>query len=343
MIEYLLEWFRFVYTALAIPLHLPSVPFFFTSPGLSSLLVSHLGLLVTLFLIRGVAFLTPRIALQDTGLLMQTALGRRFIPYAALRGIRSVELQPNGRYVVWVQSTRGLPLQNWPASLLFGRFLWRGFLMTSDLVGFDQVVAGLVNELKARYGEVGFATKFKEESPTWLLRMLNAPRATVHELATADEIRITTQDATQEMVSVAASLAVPSAVGALIHLQIPWNVLVVPALALLEWPLASLFLTAVPIGELHRMSFEAAIRVYPITQLPRWVAAIALTLLVAAGAPVFILLPAILIAIGLGAFTVLQLTEEWFAVKFPESLIGVVVTVVYQLVLFEIFLVLVTR
>ena len=57
----------------------------------------------------------------------------------------------------------------------------------------------------------------------------------------------------------------------------------------------------------------------------------------------FILLPAILVAIGLGAFTVLQLTEEWFAVKFPESLIGVVVTVVYQLVLFEIFLVLVTR
>lgn len=339
----MLEWIRVVYSAIAVPLHLPYIPFFFFSQGISTLLVSHLGLFVTLVFIRGVAFMTPRITLHDNGLLMQSALGRRFIPYTALRGIRSVELQPNGRYVVWVHSTKGLPLQNWLASLLFGRLVWSGFLMTSDLVGFDQVVAGLVTELKARYGEEGFAAKFSEESPTWLLRMLNAPVATVHELATAEEIQITPQDAAREMASVAASLAVPSAVGALVHLQVPWNVLVVPVLALLEWPLAGLYLTAVPIGELHTMSVQAAMRIYPITQLPRWVSAIALTLLVAAGAPIFILLPAMLIAVGLGTVTVLRLTEEWFAVKFPESLLGVVVTVVYQLVFFEIFLVLVTR
>ena len=342
--EYVLEWIRAAFALLYFPLQLPYIAFLDPYQHvLPNLLTAHLGLLATLLAVRAVAFLTPRIGFYDSGLVMETALGRRFVPYNTLRGVRSVELQPNGRFVVWVQTIKGMPLQGWLGSILFGRVLWRGFLLTSDLAGFDEVIGRIVAELKAKYGEEGFAARFCEQSPTWLLTMLNAPRAAIHDLASAEVIRITPRDAAREMIPVALSLAVPSAIGGLIHLQFPLGVILVPLLAMIEWPLVSLYLSAIPIGELQRMSFEEAIRIYPLTQAVRWVPALALTLLVAAGAPVFLFVIAFIPAIALGCYTVYALTQEWFVVKFPDALIGALVTLIYQIVLYEIFLALLPR
>ncbi|MEW5721288.1 MAG: hypothetical protein AB1817_21860, partial [Chloroflexota bacterium] len=152
-LEYLLAWARAIYAWLYLPLRLPYYDFLQPFHNIASdLLTAHLGLLVALIFARALAFLVPRIIFYNHGMGMTTALGRRFVPYTALRGVRSTEL-PNGRFVVWVDSTVALPLQNFLATLIFGRWFWRGFLLTSDLVAFDTVIATIAARLKDKYGE----------------------------------------------------------------------------------------------------------------------------------------------------------------------------------------------
>ncbi|MCI0477339.1 MAG: hypothetical protein L0Y55_13915, partial [Anaerolineales bacterium] len=195
LLEYFLAWARAIYAWLSLPLQLPLIEFL-QPPfnALAHLLTAHLGLLITLILAHALAFLTPRVYIQTNGLLMTTALGRRLIPYTALRGVRSTEL-PNGRYVVWVDSTAALPLQNFLAALIFGRWFWRGFLLTSDLAGFDGVIATIAARLKQKYGEENFAARFAETEPTWQLQMLNAPVATIRAVVAEETLPITQRDA----------------------------------------------------------------------------------------------------------------------------------------------------
>jgi hypothetical protein len=344
LLEYLLAWTRAFYAWLYLPLHLPYIPFlepFHFVP--SSLLTAHLGLFVALIFVRALAFLVPRVYLQSNGLLMTSALGRRFVPYTALRGIRSTELQPNGRFVVWVNSTAALPLQNFLAALIFGHWFWRGFLLTSDLDGFDNVIATIAARLKQRYGEEGFAARFVEAQPTWQLRMFNAPVETIRAVATEETLPITQRDAIWHTVSFVTSLLLPMIVSAIIHWQIPWGAVIVLSLAIAEVPLAALYLTAVPLTDLRHITFQDALRVYPLTQLPRWLIAIALTLLIGAGIPFPLMTFIILFAIVPGVLWVTQLTEAWFEVKFPESLLGALVTVIYQVLVYELFLVMLPR
>lgn len=342
--EYALEWARTIYVNVYFRVQLPYFPLLDPYHAIiPNLLIAHLGLLATLLAARGVAFLTPRIELQENGLLMRTPLSRRFIPYRALRGLRSVELAPNGRYIVWVNSTTGLPFQGWLAMLAFGRPAWRGFILTSDLDGFDQIIARVVAELRARYGEDNFGAHFSEESPGRLLTLLNSPRRFVYDLAQADVIEITPEQAGLYMASVSLSMAIPALLAGLIHLQAPISAVVLFVLAMLEWPLASLYLSAVPIGEVKQMNFQESIRVYPLTQLPRWAPAIGLTLLVVAGAPAALLLVAIFVLIAVDGYLVYLLTKEWFAVPFPEALLGIIVTVIYQLIAYEALLILLPK
>ena len=107
VLEYLLAWARAVFAWLDLPLRLPDVTFLQPFQNVSSnLLTAHLGLLVALICVRAVAFLAPRVDIRSNGLLTTTALGRRLVPYGALRGVRSTEL-PNGRFVVgWIRLPR---------------------------------------------------------------------------------------------------------------------------------------------------------------------------------------------------------------------------------------------
>jgi hypothetical protein len=244
---------------------------------------------------------------------------------------------------VWVDSGHGLPLQGWLASLLFGRWLRSGFLLTNDMSGFENVVATLVAQVKQKYGEVNFAARFSEEKPTWLLSMLVTPLATIRELAAASIIPITRRDALWQMISVAASLALPQAVAAIIHTQLPWGMLAVFLFALLEWPLASLYLADVPVDYIKRMEFQDVLRLYPSTQLPRWIVAAALTLLVIVGAPLFVLILVPVPAIALGCYWVFKLTEDWFAVRNPDALFGLLVTVIVQIMLYVLFVAVLPR
>ncbi len=342
--EYVLEWARTIYVNVYFRVQLPYVPLLDPYHAIfPNLFIAHLGLLATLLAVRAVTYLTPRIELHDNGLLMVTPLSRRFIPYRALRGVRSAEVTPNGRFVVWVNSTTGLPFQGALAMLLFGRPMWRGFLLTSDLDGFDQVIARVVAELRARYGEDKFPAHFSEEPPGRLLTLLTSPRSAIHELAQAEVIEITPEQAGLYMASASLSLAIPAILAGLIHLQAPIGAAVLFVLAMLEWPLVSLYLSAVPIGELKEMNFQEAIRVYPLTQLPRWAPAIVLTLMVVAGAPAVLVLVAIFGVIAVDGYVVYLLTKEWFAVPFPEALLGIIVTVIYQLIVYEALLILLPK
>jgi len=343
LLEYLLAWARAVFAWLDLPLRLPDVTFLQPFQNVSSnLLTAHLGLLVALICVRALAFLAPRVDIRSDGLLMTTALGRHLVPYSALRGVRSTEL-PNGRFVVWVDSTAALPLQNLLAALIFGRWFWRGFLLTSDLNGFDSVIATIAAQLKQKYGEQGFAARFVEEQPTWQLQMLNAPVETIRAVVVEESLPLTRRDALWHAASFSSSLLLPMIVSAIIHWQIPWGGVVVLLLATAEVPLAALYLTAVPLSSTRHIEFDAALRVYPLTQLPRWIIALALTLLIVAGVPFSLLALIVILAIAPGVYLVTRLTEAWFDVTFPESLLGALVTGIYQVLVYELFLVMMPR
>jgi hypothetical protein len=344
VVEYLLAWARALYVALAAPLGLLAVAFLAPIPSiLPMLLTAHIGLAFAILAARGIAFLAPRVALWSDALVMRAALGARVIPFSALRGIRSFEFASSGRFVVWVESKKGLPLQNLIASLLFGRWLDSGFLLTSDLAGFDDILAAIVAELKQRYGEPGFAAHVIEEPPTWLAKMIFAPLETLREASDAHPIPISQSEAMQQMISVAASLALPLLVAAIIHLQIPWGALVLPLFALIEFPLASLFLALAPVEPLRPMEFQDALRLYPASQLPRWVIAAGFAGLIIAGAPFPALILLAIPAIVLGCYWVLKMTEDWYAQRVPDALIGLVVTGVFQFILYALFLALLPR
>ena len=183
VLEYLLAWTRVIYAWLYLPLHLTDVAFLQPFPHIpSTLLTAHLGLLVALIFARALAFLAPRVHVRSNGLWM------------TLRGVRSTELS-NGRFVVWVNSTAALPLQNLIAALIFGRWFWRGFLLTSDLDGFDQVIGVIAEQLKQKHGEENFSARFVEEEPTLQLQMLNTPVATIRAVIAEESLPITQRDA----------------------------------------------------------------------------------------------------------------------------------------------------
>ncbi len=341
--EYLLAWLRAFYGWLAAPFQLPFIAIL-TPPGdtLAMLLTAHIGFAFALLTARAIAFLSPEIIVRTNGLEMRTGIGTRVVPFTRLRSIRSVEL-PDERYIVWVDSGEGLPLQNWIASLLFGRWLSGGYFLLSDLAGFDNLMATLAAQVKQKYGEENFAARFREERPTWLVSMLLSPLATIREAAVGSPIPITTREAAWQMISVAASLALPQVIAAIIKVQVPWGAPAVFLFALLEWPLASLYLTDVPVDYRKRMEFADVLRLYPVTQLPRWLVAAALTLLVIVGAPLFVILLVPVPAIALGCYYVFKLTEDWFAVRNPDALFGLLVTGIMQLMLYVMFVAMLAR
>ena len=343
LLEYLLAWTRAVYAWLYLPCRLPSIEFLLPFHNVTAnLLTAHLGLFAALIFARALAFLAPRVHMRSDGLWMTTPLGRRLVQYGALRGVRSAEL-PNGRFVVWVDSTTALPLHNLLAALIFGRWFWRGFILTSDLEGFNDVIATIAAHLKQKYGEEDFTAHFVEEQPTWQLQMFNAPVAAIRAVVAEESLPITPRQAIWQWVSFSSALLLPMFVSAIIHWQIPWGALLVLLLALGEAPLAALYLTVVPLTDLRHIEFDAVWRVYPLTQLPRWGIALALTLLIIAGVPFGALVFIGIFAIAPGVFLVTQLTEFWFEVKFPESLLGALVTVIYQMLVFELFLAMLPR
>ncbi len=343
LVEYVLEWVRAIYALLYAPLHLPFIAILEPYQNiLINLLIAHLGLFVALYTARILALLTPQIRFEANGLKLTTPLTTHQVAYASLRSVRSTELA-NGRYVVWLGTTQGLPWHDALASLIFARRLWRGMLITSDLAGFDDVLATVVARLKQKYGAEKFAAHFIEDKPTWLLAMLNAPRATIQAVVAAETLPISQRESIQQIISVALAPILPIVVGALIHLQFPIGAILIPLIAALEFPLVAMYLTAVPITDLRHISFSDALRVYPLTQLPRWVFAIALTLGVIAGMPLFCLVLVIGSAAILGNYLALQLIEAWFEVKFPSSLLGIIVSGIYQFILYELLVALIPR
>ncbi len=340
--EYLLAWTRIILNW-ATPVPNALVPHPLTlQDNFEILFVSHLGLLVALVLSRGIIFFSPQISIESDGLRMETLLGSRFFRFEDLKSVHSAEVQPNGRFVVWVNGSPGLPLQNLLGSLLFKRFFREGFLITSDLAGFDLVMSTIVEQLKRKYDHA-FVSRVSEEQPTWLLSMLDVPGETITELTRAEIVPIDRKTAAHQMILAIGALVLPLVVGAIIHWQFPWSALLVAVIAIGEWPLASLFIVSIPMGDLQRISFEDALRVYPLTQLPRWIAGLTLTFLVVAGLPQMLFLPFVALALVLDCYWVMRLAEEWFAVHFPDAAIATLATGIYQLFLFGLLLVLLPR
>jgi hypothetical protein len=350
LIGYLWTWARVVYgwllllPDLGLPETLP-MPFFTVMRYNPSwlLLTAHLNLLVALLVARAVAFCSPRIVMGNTGLWLNSSFGRRPVPFKAIRGVRSVQLQPSERYVVWVDTPKGAPWQGLIGSLLFGRWLWRGFLLTSDLSGFDEVIGRIIAELQTRYGEEKFKQHFNEEQPSALLLLLLLPLATVQKVITTEPLPLDMKTATRQMIFASLAFAPPLLVAALINLSIPWGMVFVPLMALIEWPLAAVYLLAIGDGFARKITFDEAMRIYPITQVSRWAFAVVAVLFIASGLPAGLIWLVNLSAIGAGSYLVMKAFEGWFGAQFPNSALGIVVTVIYQFLLYGVFYVFLTR
>ena len=346
--EYVLTWLRVLYGWLWSYLDLPPTPplSLLEPPSpravIPVLLTAHLGLIVALLAARAIAYLAPRISVKNDGLLMHSAFGQRFIPDSALRALRSVEL-PDQHFVVWVDATRGLPLQAGLSLLLFGHWARRGFVLSSRSEAFEDAVAHVVLHLKQAYGDEKFEALFTEDKPNWLVRMLVSPLATIQEVAKAEAPLLTLREAGWQMASAACSLALPLLIAAVIHLQVPWGVLLLPIVAMGEWPLVSVYVAALSEAYARKLSFRDVLLMYPVTQLPRWVAALALSLAVIAGWPYLLYIPLFIPMIGLGGLLTVKLTEALFDIPFPNSALGMLVSVIYQAVVFGLFLALLPR
>lgn len=345
--EYVLAWLGVFYGWL-LPVFdfLPSnSPLAFLQPVrlglvLPTLLKAHLGLIAALIVSRAVAYLAPDVVPVSRGFVFRSVLGERFVPVDAVRAIRSVEL-PNERFLVWFESRKGLPLQHLLCWLLLGRWSRGGFFLLSDLQGFEQVAGTIVEQLRRSLGEETWHDNYHEEKPTALVTMLVNP--TGHLKAMAEQNPTTQREALWQMLSVAGSLAVPLLVGSFIHWQFPWAALVVPLVAMGEWIFGSAFLFALSEGYVHRLSFDEALRIYPLTQLPRWLTALALTVLIAAGWHWLLFLPALIPAVAYSGMLVVRLSEALFRLEFPASVIGGLVTVIYQIIVYGLFLALLPR
>ncbi len=351
LVEYALAWLGVLYGWLIVNQivdFLPSnSPLPFLQPlrlvlVMPTLLAAHIGLFVAIVLARAIAFLAPTITPGTNGLWMQTWLGRRFVADKSIQGVHSVEM-PNERFLVWVDARQGLPLQNFLGLLLLRRWSWSGFMFTSDMVGFDTVAGRVFQQLRQNFGEEQLQKRYSEEQPSPQLEMLTRPLKVVWEAARAEHNPLTRRDAGLQMASAAGSLALPMLVAALIHLQFPWGALIVPLAAMLEWPFAAAFIFAIGENYTRRVSFDDALRLYPLTQLPRWGVAFGLTILVAMGWPWLLYVPALIPAVALSGMTVLRLIEGVFNLEFPSSLIGVIVTLIYQAIVYGLFLVLLPR
>ncbi|MBI5880373.1 MAG: hypothetical protein HZB53_22200 [Chloroflexi bacterium] len=307
-----------------------------------TLLTAHLGLLVALILARMIAYLAPAITIAENGLWARTWLGKRFIADKGITGVHSVEM-PNERFLIWVDAKQGLPLQNLLGLLLLGRRSWSGFMLTSDLTGFDEIAGRVFQNLRQNFGEEHLQARYSEEKPTPQLEMLTRPFKVVWEAARIEPNPLTRREATLQMISASVSLALPLLVAALIHLQVPWGALIVPIAAMLEWPFAAAFIFAISENYPRRVSFDEALRLYPLTQLPRWGVAFGLTVLVAMGCPWLLFVPALIPAVAISGMAVIKLTEGIFNLQFPASLIGVIVTLIYQAIVYGLFLALLPR
>jgi hypothetical protein len=342
--EYALAWMRALYALVLVPLGLPYLAFLDPQQNpLAILLTAHLGLFVALIAARALALLTPKISLWGKGILFESRLGKRFIEFEKIRALYSIEFKTNGRFLVWVDAAPGLPLQNFLALLIFGKWFGGGFWLTSDLAGFDQIIATIVARMKTQLGEKDFAARFHEDGPSWLLKMIFAPRATIADTVSLYVIPLTQRDAAMQAATASIALALPLAIAALIHLQMPWGALTLPLFAFFEFPLAALFLAAIPMESHRRMEFDDAWRVYPLTQLPRWIIAFAFTALVIAGAPLFVFLLALAPALALGCYWVIQLTKAWFELSFSNALLGAIFSAIYQALLYAAFIALLAR
>lgn len=308
----------------------------------STLLTAHLGLLVALVVARTIAYLTPSVTLSPDGLRMRTWAGSRFIPYKSIRGVHSVAMADE-RFLVWVETRNGLPLQNLLALLLLGRWSWSGFLLTSDLENFDDIAGLVFGALQQNYGEEQWAPHYSEGQPNAQLEMLTRPLKVCAEAGRVEPIPLSMRDAALQMISASCSLALPLIVASLIHLQIPWGALAVALMSLLEWPFAAAFMFAISDTYTRRINFDEALRLYPLTQLSRWGIALGLTVLVAMGWPWLLYAPLLLPAVAFSSVTVLKLVEGLFDLSFPSSLVGVVVTVIYQAIVYGLFLTVLPR
>ncbi len=346
--EFAVAWLRvlygFVWNFLDLP---PTPPLAILDPPSSRaviplLLTACAGLVVAVVAARAVSYLASRVTVNYDGLELQSPFGTRFIPDTALRGLRDIDL--HGRhFIVWVDATQGLPLQNFLGLLLFNHWSWRGFLLFSGMENFDDAVAHVVLRLRQAHGEDQFAQSYREDNGNRLVQMVVAPLATIHEAVHSEAPLFTLHQAGVQMVSAACALALPLLLASVIHLEVPWAALVLPVVAMGEWPLASVYLSALSEAYARKLSFEEVLCLYPLTQLPRWAVALGLSVAVIAGWPYLLYLPLFIVGIGSGTLLVLKLTEELFDIPLQQAALGILVTVIYQAIVFGLFLAMLSR
>lgn len=142
--------------------------------GLEELLGAHSSLFVALLAVYFLYDLFPSLSLAPDGVRVSSHGQWVFIPWGRIRRLISTEPYAGDRLVVFVElDTRRLGPKWRLAGLLFGVGPQPGFLLTTDLRDFDQLVIALANRLMEARGDQPMAELIREDhfSPLFKLTL----------------------------------------------------------------------------------------------------------------------------------------------------------------------------
>lgn len=346
LVQLSLNWAR-VLLALLAQWRGGTVPPFWQVPGevLPTLLASHVTLLLALLLAAVVANLLSDVTVTKEGLILHAWSTTKRLSWEQVHSFFATTVGEPPRDVVFVRVTGGLPLYMRLYGLVVGHGFVPGFLITSDMADFEQLLGHILYEWQDVRGA---APDFVEAPPSPFLAMLGTPRRTIAALSAplADETRAPTAADLPPLGQAAAlmalsALALPVVLGlaSVAELRLPWAALILFLVALTEWPLASYGLVVLsdffPGGG---VTFSQAAAVYPYTQLPRWVVALALAFPLLLGAPAWLLLPIVVGGIVWSGYLVAILTAQIYRLTPKQALLGSAVPAVYQLLVYGLLL-----
>ncbi len=283
LVQWILAWVRFLEPVLRAAGQGDNLLGVLAAQSLRPLLSAHASLLLVAWSLNVLHALLPDLSLVDQGLMVRTFVGWRVIPWTSVTAVRTAVMPNSGRTLLVVQgqwTSWGLSARL--ASAFVGAGFAPGVPIISDLRDFEP----LVEHIRREVSLAAPWALWDDQFPALPVRVILEPSATLAELTAQAH-----QEGWPIILSVQAMAAVAGGL-ALAHLLLLalvggtwWKPLIVVGLCGLEWLIGALYLYALTEVFTGRMELGQAALLYPLTQIPRALLSIPMSMLIAAGAP----------------------------------------------------------
>lgn len=281
--QWLLAWVRFLGPILPVAGQGGDLLDALAAQPIRPLLSAHMSLFLVAWSLNVLYALLPDLSLADHGLMVHTFMGWKMIPWTSVTAVRTAVMPSSGRTLLVVQGqwTRwGLSARL--ASACVGAGFAPGVLMNSDLRDFGPLVERMRREISL----AAPLALWDDEFPALPARVILEPSSTLAE--------VTAQAHQEGWPIILSAQAMAAVTGGLVLAHVLllalvggtwWKPLIVIGLCGLEWLIGALYLYALTEVFTGRMELGQAALLYPLTQIPRALLAIPMSMLIAAGAP----------------------------------------------------------